>query len=333
MFHVKHPFASSTAANAANEGEQALSKEGRREVRRAMGRQSRFVFVYTLIFTLAGYALALALETAGFAGASTFFSDHLGEMSIAGLAAGMLFVLLKLRGRFLPSLRRIDSEPHRMNARMLGTFLLLLVGAQAVFSVITLCLGALADALGYRVFSTMDSLDAAAPTVWMILYAGVLAPIVEEIVFRGVVLGALAKFGQTFAIVASAVLFGLFHGDFSQGGFAFCTGLVLGFAATRYSLGWAIGLHIFNNLVLSDWLGQLVGLLPELGQSIFAELFFLTGILGTVWVLGRNRDGIKRWLAAHRAPAKTALAAFTAPSFLLFAALQTTLSVMAFAPL
>ena len=309
-----------------------LAKDYRTEVRTTMGRQSRLVLFYCLVFTTAGYAGAFALVAAGFLSPDALSDDHVGELSIAGVAAGMLFVLLKLRGRFLPSLRRPEPVSHRMGIRMLGSCLLLLLGAQAAFSVITLAVDAVANALGYSVFGTADALDAAAPSIWLILYTGAIAPVTEEVLFRGIVMGSLARFGQTFAIVASALLFGLFHSDFAQGGFAFFMGLVLGFVAMRYSLGWAIALHAFNNLVVSDWMGRLVEMLPSLGQEVFTEAFFIAGVVGAAYVLLRNRSAIKRFLVEHRAEPGTAAAAFTTPSFLVLAALQLALCFLAFAP-
>ena len=55
----------------------------------------------------------------------------------------------------------------------------------------------------------------------------------EEFAFRGVVLNKLRKFGDSYAIIMSAVLFGLMHGNLSQIPFAFILGLVIGFIAVK----------------------------------------------------------------------------------------------------
>ena len=51
----------------------------------------------------------------------------------------------------------------------------------------------------------------------------------EEFAFRGIVMGRLRKYGNCFAIVASAVMFGAMHGNTTQIVFAFILGLVFGF--------------------------------------------------------------------------------------------------------
>ncbi len=72
--------------------------------------------------------------------------------------------------------------------------------------------------------------------------------LVEEFAFRGIILGTLRKYSDTLAIVVSAGLFGLMHGNFVQIPFAFCVGLVLGFVVVKTnSLLPSILIHFFNN--------------------------------------------------------------------------------------
>jgi len=82
-----------------------------------------------------------------------------------------------------------------------------------------------------------------------ILYVALLGPIIEEIIFRGAILNRLSRHGVNFAIVTQALLFGLFHGIIFQSFCAFFIGLVLGYVAMRYSLKWAMVLHIANNSI------------------------------------------------------------------------------------
>lgn len=83
------------------------------------------------------------------------------------------------------------------------------------------------------------------------LYAiniAVIPPLVEEMIFRGVVLQSLRRFGNGFAIFASALFFGLYHGNFVQFVFAFICGLVMGLIVVRTnSLLPTIIIHLLNN--------------------------------------------------------------------------------------
>jgi len=125
----------------------------------------------------------------------------------------------------------------------------------------------------------------------MFLYASILGPISEEILFRGYVLRTLEPFGKKFAIFGSALLFGLFHGNLLQAPYAFLMGLVLGYVAVEYSIFWSTAVHIFNNLVLADLLTRLEEAMPAAGQNTVELLFVLCG-LASIGVLFRSRKAI-----------------------------------------
>lgn len=83
----------------------------------------------------------------------------------------------------------------------------------------------------------------------LVCISTVLVPaLAEEFACRGLVLGFLRKFGDGFAIIMSALLFGLMHGNFEQIPFAFLVGLVLGFVTVKSGSIWvAVAIHAFNN--------------------------------------------------------------------------------------
>ena len=87
--------------------------------------------------------------------------------------------------------------------------------------------------------------------IWlMILVIVIIGPIVEEIIFRKLLIDRLSRYGTTLSIIISAVAFGLFHGNFYQFFYAVAIGLVLGFmyAKTRNIL-YPIALHMIINFI------------------------------------------------------------------------------------
>lgn len=80
------------------------------------------------------------------------------------------------------------------------------------------------------------------------LSIAVIPALTEEFLFRGVVMGLLRKFGDSFAIITSSLFFGLMHQNFIQFPFAFVGGLVFGYI-TIYtgSIVPAIAVHFANN--------------------------------------------------------------------------------------
>ena len=80
------------------------------------------------------------------------------------------------------------------------------------------------------------------------IFVGIIPPLVEEFIFRGVILSRFQKYGNGFAIFASAIIFALFHGNIMQLIFAFICGIVLGFIAVRTkNIFIPIIIHAVNN--------------------------------------------------------------------------------------
>lgn len=84
----------------------------------------------------------------------------------------------------------------------------------------------------------------------MFLYMVILAPIIEEIVYRGFVLKLISPYGKTVSIVLSAFIFGFMHGNLSQFVTAFATGLVFSAVAVKTgSILPTIIMHMMNNAI------------------------------------------------------------------------------------
>lgn len=67
----------------------------------------------------------------------------------------------------------------------------------------------------------------------VILY-GMISPLAEEVVFRGVIYNRLRRFyGPTVGIVVSGVLFGAFHGNPVQGVYGACLGMLMAYLYER----------------------------------------------------------------------------------------------------
>ena len=81
-----------------------------------------------------------------------------------------------------------------------------------------------------------------------LLSTAILPGVCEELVFRGYILQALRRYGDGFAITASAVLFGLLHRNVLQIPFALIMGLICGYVVVQTRNIWiAITIHTLNN--------------------------------------------------------------------------------------
>ena len=96
-----------------------------------------------------------------------------------------------------------------------------------------------------------------------VLFMVILAPVIEEFIFRRTLIGRMRPYGERLAIVTSALMFGLFHGNLSQFFYAFTLGLVFGAVyLLTGKLRYTIGLHMFINFlggVFGPWLVERAG--------------------------------------------------------------------------
>ena len=93
-------------------------------------------------------------------------------------------------------------------------------------------------------FNTLDNKNPLS-----LIFIIIIAPFIEEILFRGIVQKPLEKYGKLFAITISSILFAIYHGNLIQGIYAFLCGMLLGFVASEYSIKYSLILHTFNNLI------------------------------------------------------------------------------------
>ena len=82
-----------------------------------------------------------------------------------------------------------------------------------------------------------------------IIYAIFIAPILEEIIFRGVLMANLKKYGIKTAIIVSSLFFGLSHYNVYMIIPAFFIGIVLSYIVYKYSIKYSILIHLLINIV------------------------------------------------------------------------------------
>ena len=199
----------------------------------------------------------------------------------AAISVGFVVLLLWKKPRYLKGVIFEKKRPMTF-----GSFLGLLcvfLGGQLVFQIVSILVEMLLNCFGLTFLEGMAEMSLDMDAFSMFLYGSVLAPVSEEILFRGLVQKELMPFGRRFAVFCSAFTFGIFHGNLLQSGFAFLVGLVLGYVASEYSIVWAMLLHMINNLVLADMLPRLTSFMPEAAANlIFWLVLILAGLCGIV---------------------------------------------------
>lgn len=128
-------------------------------------------------------------------------------------------------------------------------------------------------------------------TFLTVLYSVILAPICEELIFRGVTMRCARKaLPFWLANIMQAALFGLFHLNWIQGIYAFALGIVLGYVCERGgSIYYSMGLHFLFNL----W-GTLSVFLPDTENTSVAIIVVVVTVVSLVagfvmFYVGRNK--------------------------------------------
>lgn len=121
----------------------------------------------------------------------------------------------------------------------------------------------------------------------------------EEFAFRGVVLGSLRKYGDSLAIIASAVMFGAMHGNIIQIPFAFILGLLFGFVTCKTnSIVPAICIHFINNFysVIFDIFQTNKVFSEDVFYIVYLSvvLFFcISGCLSLIYMMKKDKNFFK----------------------------------------
>jgi membrane protease YdiL (CAAX protease family) len=139
-----------------------------------------------------------------------------------------------------------------------------------------------------------DMLVEALSSPLTILAVVLLAPIAEELVFRGVVQHYMMKVSSRFWIAnaSQALMFAIMHMNLIQGLYTFLLGLVLGWLRYRYkSLAAPIIMHFVNNFSTVTWLGWLLGLVPDTLSNYFIILSLaVSATAGILVLIGQKKE-------------------------------------------
>lgn len=108
---------------------------------------------------------------------------------------------------------------------------------------------------------------------WTALFLMVLcAPVMEELIFRKLLIDRTVKYGEKVSVLFSALFFGLFHGNLNQFVYAFTLGAFFGFIYVKTGrIRYTIGLHMVVN-----FLGSVAGMFL-LNLPVYKELTSFSG--------------------------------------------------------
>lgn len=262
--------------------ERALRLRGHRErfsrLGWALAAQMAAMLAVQTALLLAAQALAPALAGSG------VFLWLVSVLSAYGAGVPAAWLVLRGTGEAPPQPGAPLGPGRFFRSYLAGLGLMYLV------NLATLALMGLVGLLrGQTVENPVDNM-ADYPLVLNLLLGCVIAPVCEEYLFRGLLLNRLRPYGERFAVWASALCFGLFHGNFSQFFYACAIGVLFaGVVLKTGRLRQAMLLHALINFVGTGLIPLLSGL-GEAGDWLLTLLVLAAMFVGLAFLPAMRRE-------------------------------------------
>lgn len=218
-------------------------------------------------------------------------------LSIVGMLVGIGYVfIVKHTQRY----QWWNERPQTMNVVSFLKILTVMGGLHFITTVVLTVIEYLCNTFGYSIYVDLIIFDEVLFSIPLMLGGIIIAPLGEELLFRDVFINPIIRFGKVFAIVASSIMFSLIHGNIPQSVNAFFIGIVLGYVAIEYSVGWAMIYHFINNAILSYAFTYLISRYRvEQRQSISFYFELTLFFIGLYFVLKHSHD-IKMYIRDNK---------------------------------
>jgi len=265
--------------------------------------------IRTFLVPLAGVALYYFIQVIALYSCSFIFKDtdslsllskHYGSYMIITviLMAVCLFMWLfaaqkttwnTIRKDYLTGSQVLISIPIAL--AMLGAINLYMVGLQFLSEQSHLIKDMLTE---YSVNTSLPNTTTGLEAAGYYIGVGVFIPIIEELIFRGIILGEfLATMKADIAVFLAALIFGTMHMQPVQIGYAFVCGLILGYVYFySNSIFLSIAIHIVFNL-LGGILPVLLSDNPSFMNALgYLEIWFI--LIGVLCILYLRKKYINK---------------------------------------
>lgn len=152
-------------------------------------------------------------------------------------------------------MKRIPDSEHGEKTKLsIGAFIeyfIICVSAMYISSIASSVISSIIEAIkGAEVVNPLEDVLDNSNLIITILYASILGPIAEELIFRKFLLNKLRRFGDAPAILISGIGFGLFHMNLSQLFYAATVGMILAYVTLKTNtVKYAILLHMMLNFM------------------------------------------------------------------------------------
>lgn len=161
------------------------------------------------------------------------------------IAMPIIFLMFKK----VPVTMAGEKKPMKLR-HILAAFAIGYAGTYACNLIGTLITGIIGALKGSEVGNVVMELTSSYSPLTLIFVTVVCAPIMEELMFRKMLIDRTYKYGEGISIVFSGLVFGLFHGNLNQFVYAFFLGVFFGFIYVKTkNIVYPIILHMLTNFL------------------------------------------------------------------------------------
>lgn len=245
-------------------------------------------------------------------------ADINGIVYLLSSLIGLAFIWYIYRNDF--DFWDLMEDTREIPPRVFLNAFVVIIGIQPVFQLIGQGVEGIFEGFNYILeYSSFNK--SSGGSFFIMINLVIIGPVIEELIFRGLLLRSLAAYGRNFAIITTSVLFGMYHASLVQNGYAFVVGIALAYITLRYSIKWAIIMHCSSNMLM-----MLIAFLnvPYQLNYIFLGIFFVWGVV--ILIIKRNK--LKKYFDKGRSKKNAYLYTFSNIYIIAYLALTIVLTLM-----
>lgn len=238
--------------------------------------------LYLSLMTIALFAVqALLIFIVGMAfpevAEEGWFNIALTAIGVAGVGLPVFYVLMKR----VPD-SEIGEQKKLSFGQFIGFFMVCMAGTY-ISNMVGSFINVLIELIkGLEVINPLDSLFDGNMVLAMI-YAVICAPILEELIFRKILLDKLRRFGDIPAMLLTGFAFGIFHFNLAQFFYATVLGIFFAYITLRTNrIRYAILLHMMVNSIGAGVVPLVANGENMVGLGLITAWLFISMIIGSI---------------------------------------------------
>ena len=204
---------------------------------------------------------------------------------------------------FMLMTRKSGREPMRLGVRIFPNSPAVIISAMGTIVLFAYVNSFMVSFIDFSKVYVTEPLDTPIKILLGFISIAIVPALAEEFLFRGCILSNLLPYSKTGAIVFSALLFSLMHGNFAQFLYTFVAGLVLGIVYIETGSIWTpTFIHLFNNFysLIQQIVYERFGKTQRIGiilTVVDVAIILLGAMLGAWLLYFRKKKGAREGFA------------------------------------